>query len=324
VTGKRIAAVLAFGIAVTLLFGCAQAGPGAQDARPTSTASTVPAASPTALLATETPPAGPDPTSTPAAASPLRSPTAGPTRTATAAPSPTACTASSRREEGTLRHDLLKLPMEYTVFLPPCYGAQPEQRYPVLYLIHGQNFNHDQWERLGADELAGELIAAGELPPFILVLPRDRSWAQPSEDPFGRVLVEALIPLIDSTYATQANRTGRAVGGLSRGASWALHLAFSHPDLFGATGLHSLPVFWEDTRYVRTWLTEIPAGERPRIFMDTGEKDYLIRSTLWFAGLLDEYDIPHEWYLYPGYHEEAYWSAHLEQYLRWYAADWQG
>lgn len=256
-------------------------------------------------------------------------PSAAATHTATATVSPTptatplACWSQSRRmDESSESSDLLKLPMEYRVFLPPCYDEQPDRRYPVLYLIHGQNFNHDQWDRLGADDLAQSLIAKGEIAPFILVLPRDRSWAQPDEDMFGRVMVEELIPTIDGQYRTLEDRSSRAVGGLSRGAAWAVHLGLSHPELFSAIGAHSLPVFWYDTSRIRGWLDAIPEESMPRIFMDTGEKDYLIRSTLWFEELLTEKSIPHEWYLFSGYHEEAYWASHLEQYLRWYAEEW--
>lgn len=223
-----------------------------------------------------------------------------------------------------LDSDLLTKPFDYRIYLPPCYDQQPERRYPVLYLIHGQSYNDDQWDRLGADEIADRLVASGELPPFLIVMPRDRIWGQPSEDNFGRVLVETLIPLIDSTYRTLPDRAHRAVGGLSRGAGWALHLALSHPELFGAFGGHSLPVFSEDTRYIRGWLDNMPPGMLPRIYLDIGEKDrpQILRSAIWFEELLTQRGIPHEWYLFPGYHEEAYWGAHLEHYLRWYAQDW--
>lgn len=222
-----------------------------------------------------------------------------------------------------MRTSLLPLPLEYRLHLPPCYDQQPGRRFPVLYLVHGQNYNHDQWDRLGADEMADSLAAAGEIAPFILVLPRDRSWSQPSEDMFGQVVVEQLIPWVDESYRTLPGRENRAIGGLSRGAAWAVHLGLSNWELFGALGAHSLPVFWADTPYIRRWLDAIPGEAMPRIFLDTGEKDYLIRSTLWFAGVLNEKGIPHEWYLFPGYHEEAYWQAHLEQYIRWYAREWK-
>lgn len=214
--------------------------------------------------------------------------------------------------------------MEYSVYLPPCYDQQAQRRYPVLYMIHGMNYNNDQWDRLGADEAADALVQAGEINPFIIVMPRDRSWAQPEDDPFGQVLIESLIPTIDANYRTLPERKYRAVGGLSRGAGWAVHLGLSRWDLFGAIGGHSLPVFWSDTGRVRGWLAAIPPESMPRIYLDIGEKDRqsIMQSALWFEGVLTEAGIPHEWYLFTGYHEEAYWEAHVEDYLRWYAAKW--
>jgi enterochelin esterase-like enzyme len=208
--------------------------------------------------------------------------------------------------------------------LPPCYDQQTERRYAVLYLVHGQNYNNDQWDRLGADEAADALIASGEIPPFIMVLPRDRSWAQPTEDKFGQVVVEQLVPYIDAHYRTLPERAYRAVGGLSRGAAWAVHLGLSHWELFGAIGAHSLPVFWSDTRRIRSWLEAIPSEALPRIYLDIGEKDRpsILDSAMWFEKLLTEKGIPHEWHLFPGYHEEAYWQAHVKDYLRWYAEGW--
>lgn len=278
-----------------------------------------------ALTSTPFPPAPPTATFT-------SSPTATGTSTVTPTPSdtpvpatatPPAClTQAGKTDQGNLRSKLLRLPMEYRVHLPPCYDVLADRRYPVLYLIHGQNFNDDQWDRLGADEAADRLAAAGDIPPFILVMPRDRSWDQPEVDMFGRVLVEELIPIIDQDYRTLTDRNHRAIGGLSRGAGWAIHLGLSRWDLFGAIGAHSLPVFWSDTGKVRGWLKAIPTEQLPRIYMDTGEKDYLIRSTTWFEKVLTDLDIPHEWHLFSGYHEEAYWQSHVEQYIRWYSAGW--
>src|SRR5690606_15011659 len=142
--------------------------------------------------------------------------------------------------------------------LPPCYHELSDRRYPVLYLIHGQSYTDDQWDRLGADEKAGELIAAGEISPISQVMPRDRSGVQPSRHKVGQVLAESLVPIHAEQYRTIPDREYRAVGGLSRGASWSIHLGLSHWELFGTIGAHSLPVFWEDTKYIRTWLDSIP------------------------------------------------------------------
>ena len=248
-----------------------------------------------------------------------------PTTRPTSSPTPLPCWGSGGRfEYDSLSDPRLPLPMEYSVYLPACYDQQADRRYPVLYMIHGQNYNHDQWDRLGIDESADALIAAGEISPVIIVLPRDRSWAQPTEDVFGTVLAEQLIPYIDGKYRTVPERNYRAVGGLSRGAGWAVHLGFSHWELFGAIGAHSLPVFWTDTNHIRSWLDAIPVEQMPRIYLDIGDKDRpaILASAIWFADLLNEKAIPHEWYLFPGYHEEAYWISHIDQYLRWYTQEW--
>jgi enterochelin esterase-like enzyme len=268
------------------------------------------------------------PTSTPTASqTPSPTPTRTPTLTATITPTPTplACW----REGGGIEIDqiqseLLRTPLEFRVYLPPCYDQEKDRRYPVLYLIHGQSFNDDQWDRLGADETADRLIANGEVSPFLIVMPRDRVWTQPTEDGFGKAIVNDLIPWIDRTYRTLPDRSHRAIGGLSRGAGWALHLGLSHWELFGAFGTHSLPVFWTDLPDIKKWLDAIPPEEMPRIYIDIGEKDrpQIMKSTVWFENLLTEKNIPHVWHLFPGYHEEAYWEAHAEEYLKWYAEEW--
>lgn len=276
------------------------------------------------------------PTST-ATASSTVSPTPSPTWTATWTPAPSSTPTPSSTperlscldegghyEQSEVRTDLLPLPLSYRVYLPPCYAQLEDSRYPVLYLIHGQNYNDDQWDRLGMDEAADRMIASGEIAPLLIVMPRDRSWSQPTEDKFGQVVVELLIPHIDQNYRTRPQREYRAIGGLSRGAAWALHLGFSSWETFSTVGMHSLPVFWTDLPEIRNWLAAIPRQSLPRIYMDLGDKDrpQISKSAIWFEELLTEQRIPHEWHLYPGYHEEAYWQEHVEEYLRWYTQNW--
>ena len=248
---------------------------------------------------------------------------AAPTKT----PKPTilACwRLGGRIETGTLRTTLLRLPLGYRVYLPPCYNQQTERRYPVLYLVHGQSYNDDQWERLGAGKIEDRLVPSGELPPFIIVMPYDRYGGEPTESGFGQAVMEVLMPYVDETYRTIPDRKHRAVGGLSRGAGWAVHFGIGYWELFGAVGGHSPAIFHTDAMEMRTWLDAIPPGSAPRIYLDIGDRDrpVIMESAIWFEKLLDEKDIPHEWYLFSGFHNEEYWSSHLEGYLRWYAQEW--
>jgi enterochelin esterase-like enzyme len=272
-------------------------------------------------LPAHTPPAEPTPPSNPALS--ITPTAAAPERLAS--PTPFVC----RQRKGHIRQDqvstdLLRYPIDFRVYLPPCYDQELERRYPVLYLIHGQSYNDDQWDRLGADEAADALIYAGEASPFIIVMPRYRLWFQPDEHNFGAAMVEALIPLVDSSYRTLPFREWRAIGGLSMGAAWALHLGLSQWELFGAIGLHSLALFSIDSPRIPGWLDAIPREQLPRIYIDIGDKDSkaLLDSTIWFEETLTRKNIPHEWYLFSGYHEEKYWQEHTEQYLRWYTQGW--
>ena len=92
------------------------------------------------------------------------------------------------------------------------------------------------------------MITSGHAPPFIIVLPYDNYSLRPTVGFFDEAFLGELLPWIDENYRTLPDRVHRAVGGLSRGASWAIHFALTEPDLFGAMGGHSPPVFIEEAK----------------------------------------------------------------------------
>ena len=234
---------------------------------------------------------------------------------------PLAClTNPGRVEEGSL--DSTKPPQEFRIYLPPCYDEKTGQRYPVLYLLHGQTYTDDQWIRLGAVSIIDRLLLSGESIPFMIVFPDDRYWNLPPGPGFGQRLVQELIPYIDSTYRTLPDRNHRAIGGMSRGAGWALRLGLSQWDLFGTIGLHSLAASQKDASAITSWLAGIPPSSRPRIFMDIGDNDQELAMASRIESQFNQYGLTHEWHLYSGAHTEEYWRAHVEEYIRWYAEGW--
>ena len=242
-----------------------------------------------------------------------------PTETPTV--TPLACLSQPGRvEAGTL--ESTNPSQGYFIYLPPCYAEKKDERYPVLYLLHGQTYNADQWIRLGAVDVINNLILFGETIPFIIVFPDDHYWYTPAGATFGARLADELIPYIDQTYRTIPDPRFRAIGGMSRGAGWALQLGLTRPDLFRIIGLHSLAVFQRDASKVDDWIQSIPLASRPTIFMDIGEDDQELASTQSIENIFTQFDLPHEWHLYSGDHTEEYWSAHVEEYLRWYAGQW--
>lgn len=260
-------------------------------------------------------------TSLPPAPSPSRPPTLIPSPLPTGTITPLPCLRQpGRLEAGAL--DTTNPPQRFLVYLPPCYDQKTDQRYPVLYLLHGQTYTEDQWIRLGAVDVMDRLILSGESIPFIIVFPDDRYWNLPPGPGFGQRLVEDIVPYIDLTYRTLPDRDHRAIGGMSRGAGWALELGLKRWDLFGTIGLHSLAVLQGDTSEIRPWLAAIPPASRPRVFMDIGDNDQELEMAEAVEAQFTTYALDHEWHLYSGAHTELYWSAHIEEYMRWYAKGW--
>lgn len=257
------------------------------------------------------------------------SPTPRPTLTSTPTLVPTATPLPCMEKQGRVEQKEVafaenRAPLAFRVYLPPCYDQLEEARYPVLYILHGQTFNDEQWDRLGIDEAADSMISSGSTPPFMIVMPKEaNTFADIFESSFAPDLIEGLIPWIDANYPTCAERSCRAIGGLSRGGAWAFRLGFIYWDLFGAIGLHSTPPFIGDPNRLPEWLRQIPPDQMPRIYIDTGRHDWYLRSTTQLEELFVQYGVPHEWYLFNGAHDEAYWSAHVADYLAWYAQPWR-
>ncbi len=258
---------------------------------------------------------------TPTALPPAAMASSVPSPTPTASPVPTATPLACLTQPGTVQNgeiDTTKPPQLFLIYLPPCYGQQTNLRYPVLYLLHGQTSIDDQWVRMGAPTTADTLIHSGQVAPFIMVFPDDRYWNLPAGPAFGDRLVNLIVPYIDSHYRTLADAQHRALGGLSRGGGWAIHMILTEYTLFGIVGLHSPVIFDVDNAVLDTEMSEVPSSAWPRIWMDGGDRDGGLGDIRRFESLLSAYDVPHEWHLYSGDHTEPYWEAHLREYLIWY------
>ena len=209
-------------------------------------------------------------------------------------------------------------PLFASVYFPPQYAADPDSRFPVLYLLHGLLADDQQWVELGIPETADALFAAGQIPAYIIVMP----WEQNGGD-FERSVIDTLIPYIDSHYRTMAEPAFRAIGGLSRGGGWAVRIGLHYPDQFASIGLHS-PANFTSAPYFDYWINHAGVTALPRIRLDIGERDSLLASTQELASTFDMLEIPYELQISPGNHVASYWSRNLTTYLEWYGEPWIG
>lgn len=250
--------------------------------------------------------------------------TSTPQPTATPTPEPGCVETSGLLEELSFDSKAVKKPLQFIVYTPPCYDPDGETPYPVLYMFHGQSFTQDQWVRLGMPVTADRLISAGELPPFLMVMPYEQyNLENPFETGYEKALIDELIPWIDGHYATCTERSCRIAAGLSRGGSWALYLGVAHWELFGSIGAHSTAPFFGMDGWLSYYLGIMGKENFPRLFVDFGESDPLYSYMKEFQKKLNGYKLDYEFRMYPGNHTEEYWASHVEEYLRWYWHDWQ-
>jgi len=216
--------------------------------------------------------------------------------------------------------ELMTHPLALRVYLPPCYYADPAMRYPVLYLLHGQSFQDDQWDRVGADETLYGLVASGEIEPFIIVMPCESNYMNNSSDSkYGPAIAEELVPWMDSHYRTCTERDCRAIGGISRGSAWAMRTGLMYWETFGVIGAHSFPPFRGDFNAVPLWLQDMGEENYPQVWIDIGDQDPDLDAARVFKDRLVQYEVPMVWQVLVGGHTETYWARNVEMYLRWYA-----
>lgn len=127
-------------------------------------------------------------------------------------------------------------PLRHAVVVPSDYD-QTDDRYGVLYLLGGGGWDEQRWfQVVDAQAIADEYDV-------IIVSPccGDSAFVDwhDGKHPYETRFVEQLVPLIDSTFRTIADRSHRAIAGESFGGYGAAILAARHPDLFVAMGTFS-------------------------------------------------------------------------------------
>jgi len=262
-----------------------------------------------------------------------------------------------------LRSAILGRDVAYAVYLPPDY-ATSTRRYPVVYLLHGYTDNESGWVQFGEVSLAADRAIAGrEIPPMIIVMP-DGGVSFYINDAAGKVrwedmFVQELIPFMDKTYRTRADREFRGVAGLSMGGWGTLVAALRHPELFAAGAAFSAAV-WSDediigmkqdswdkllgplfgaaglagqerlTSHFRKVSPLELAGTLPedslkkvRLYIDCGDDDFLIKGNCALHLLLADRKIPHEFRVRDGGHTWSYWRTGIVDGLKFIGQSFQ-
>ncbi|MCR4836497.1 MAG: esterase [Bacteroidaceae bacterium] len=146
------------------------------------------------------------------------------------------------------------------VYLPNEYDKNPNKKYPVLYLQHGNAENEYGWSVQGhAGQIMDNLIAEKKAVPFIIVMdygqgqnihlkgqyaPQQPQQGQQgarggSNDAFQVVLMTDIIPFIEKEYRVYADAQHRGMAGLSMGGGQTRRITLANPTKFAYVGMFS-------------------------------------------------------------------------------------
>jgi len=227
-------------------------------------------------------------------------------------------------EPGTTQRMVLDSPTqgydyEYFLYLPPCYDAEEQRTYPVLYLIPGRGGSFQMWFTAGAAQVAGDMIHTGEIPPFLIVATSDTD-----NDRQAELIHNDLIPFIERSYRIKPERRYHAVAGASLGGVATYRIVFSDPDRFANAGIFGNGATAGEEERIRGWLAEMGDENKPRVFLNVGFADpYMLDRAKVLISILDEFAISHTEIFSEGDHSYSYWVENFPAYLRWLAEDWR-
>jgi enterochelin esterase family protein len=137
----------------------------------------------------------------------------------------------------------LGTPRMFYVYTPPGYESG-KQKYPVLYLLHGNGQIEASWTWTGlANVILDNLIADGKAKPMVIVMPYGHIPREikpvppvPASANDGAAIEKELLteikPAVESKYRVLTDRNHRAIGGLSMGASQSMSIGLHNLDKF--------------------------------------------------------------------------------------------
>lgn len=129
------------------------------------------------------------------------------------------------------------------VVLPPGYASHPQERYPVLYLLHGNPGEPNNFLTIGRVQvIESALQAAGRIRPMILVMPTGGrgffnagQWANGSTpgEQWQTFVARDLVSAVDARYRAIGSSSGRGIAGLSEGGYGSLNIGLHNPGEYG-------------------------------------------------------------------------------------------
>ncbi|MBN2636787.1 MAG: esterase [Prolixibacteraceae bacterium] len=227
------------------------------------------------------------------------------------------------------------LGMERRLFVYTPYGYdESNEKYPVLYLLHGAGGDEDAWSNMGRTrQILDNLIEKGLAKPMICVMPNGnptQAAAQPlmikekqadrnsfQNNSYVESIVKDIVPFIEKTYRVDAKPESRAIAGLSMGGGHTISASLAYPGFFQYICPLSMGINFRGEGSQEEYNKQFQALKKEGYklyFLACGNSDFLIESARTLDKTLTANGLEHIYYENTGGHTWSNWRIYLNKF----------
>jgi enterochelin esterase-like enzyme len=225
-----------------------------------------------------------------------------------------------------------------TIYTPPGYETSKD-KYPVLYLLHGMGGDEEAWIALGRTaEILDNLIAQGKAKPMLVVMTNGNvaQEAAPGESSLGfykptfqlpntmdgkfEETFPDVIKFIENNYRVKAEKSARAIAGLSMGGYHSLHISRYYPNTFDYVGLFSAAIMANDqvkSKVYENFDATLEAQMKNGLklyWIGIGKADFLYKAVTDYRAKLDKMGMKYTYVETEGGHTWRNWRVYLSEF----------
>lgn len=232
-------------------------------------------------------------------------------------------------------YDSPTLGLNRRLFVYTPYGYETSnQKYPVLYLLHGAGGDEDAWSTMGRTrQIMDNLIEKGLAKPMLVVMPNGNATQtaartlmipEKERDPnnpagggnYVESIVNDIVPFIEATYKVDANPDSRAIAGLSMGAGHTISATLANPGFFQyiCPLSNGINVSEENKADYDRQFTALKDAGYKLYFLAIGDSDFLYERAQTLDQTLTDNGLEHTFFVTSGGHTWSNWRIYLNNF----------
>jgi enterochelin esterase-like enzyme len=214
----------------------------------------------------------------------------------------------------------------FFIYTPPGYDANPNEKYPVLYILHGGGEDERGWGQQGrTDLILDNLIAEKKAKPMLVVMMDGNlgagglaGFGEPVLRLFENELKNAVMPNVEKAFRVETDSKSRALAGLSMGGLQTLYAGIRNTNLFSYLGVFSSGWFANQPaisnpqyEFMKSNATTINSNLKSFWISMGGKEDIAFNNCKVMMQKFDEMGIRYSYSEYPGGHTWPVWRNNL-------------